>query len=292
MPDIIKYSEFVEDVTTSVIEAGDNNVGNSGRSVMRSLGPKTTLRLLPPKKGERQLYIQMGRHFVPAAAPNTPVRIVECPGQAACPVCRVIAVAEFVGNIDPMINRSATRNGAYWAAVDVGDDPAMELPSTLPGIYWLPWTVHKTIKDQTGISSRDIVDEPWHPVKGFPLTIVRQEGRGPISYSVQPRRNQVKPVPVDILKEIPALSQVVKAVTGGNLHKAALALAIKFNVPKEHTPFLPWNEASSVTQPDTPRLPGGASGPSLRSWEASAPAGRTVDSLHDMTQADFRDLKW
>lgn len=292
--EMTEYSLYVQSVSGEVLENTIAQGGGGSGHNMRSLAEVNVLRILPPKVGERLLFYRTMRHFIPAVDQSMRTKVVLCPGASKCPVCRVVSVAELLNIVDA--TRSAARAGAYWVAVDVKDDPRMEMPDTKAGVYWFPWTVHSDIADKTGLTSRELVDEPWHPINGYPLKITRKGN----AYSVIPLKRQVSPVPISILKDMPPLVDTVTQATSFDLGKAALQLAIKYGIPADKTPFLDWGEAEVQVQPAPShgRLPNHAPHPQGFGGRPSgfshepAPRGRSLDSRHDMSDTDIDNLTW
>lgn len=141
------------------------------------LGPDNLIRMCPPRKGSKLLYKEAYRHGV-ADAGEGKYRPYICVAKmrpaGRCYICEVLAAAER--ECDPKdketlreIQGQSPRWGAYWNVVD------MKQPEAGAQIAWLPTTVHKEIKVQTGIEDREIDKRPWDLEEGFPIKITRDD---------------------------------------------------------------------------------------------------------------------
>jgi len=151
--------------------------GAGGGKRYLKLSADSILRLCPKRKGSRIMYRELSRHGVKDAGegkwkPVVCVAKMTPPGR--CYICEVLA--EVKRSLSPKdtdglkeIEEQGPRAGAYWNAIDMREKEAGA------GEIWLPISVHKEIKVQTGLADRDIRFEPWDIEEGFPLHIRRDK---------------------------------------------------------------------------------------------------------------------
>lgn len=180
-PGAVNLFDLVEKFTPEDMaeQAKDDaqSAGAGGSKRYFKLSGDDTLRLCPKRKGARILYRELWRHGIKDAGegkwkPVVCVAKMSPPGR--CYVCEVLSVLEretSKSDTDGLkeISEQKPRCGAYWNIID------MKTPEAGAQESWLPISIHKEIKVQTGLDERkeELDCEPWDIEEGFPIRIKR-----------------------------------------------------------------------------------------------------------------------
>lgn len=178
-------------------EQTKSDAENSSFQDRGSLTGNDTLRLCPKRKGAKLLYREANRHWVKDKGDGKGTMIIcvaKMKAAGRCYFCEAVAAGlrSVSEKEDPKtykeIAGQKSRAGAYWNAID------MKAPDRGAKVYWVPFTVHKAIKLQTGIADGDIQERPWDIAEGYPIKITRDDKN---QYEVRLLRKKVEELDVE-----------------------------------------------------------------------------------------------
>ena len=228
--------DLVDEVDDDTIkEQTKNDAENSSFQDRGSLSGNDLLRPCPKRKGSSIFYREGARHWVKDTGNGKGTYILcvaKMKAAGRCYYCEAIAAAKRV--IDERedsktykeIDGQKSRSGAWWNMID------MKAPERGAKVYWLPFTVHKEIKAQTGIADGDVQERPWDIVEGFPLKITRDKDN---TYTVRLMRKKAEELDPECYLGMADLEETARAlmVTPKELFAYAYVFAKNYGVLDE-----------------------------------------------------------